>query len=124
MLYRLAIFDCSGWDRDLVKQTCDLTNIMTTIIDRMSRVKEAVGPDYDDGSWQIKLYEHTVKKLTFMKTWWQTKESQQQAPAPQPVMTAPEATATFPTDFLSDAWFNDMLMTDNFLLEPSGFGDN
>ena len=115
-LYRLTTFEHHGWDRELVRQTCCLTDILITVTEKMSLVKSAAGLDYDDDSSHMKLFEVNFRKLTSIKTWWQARES---AKIPSPP-TVP-ATAPFHNQTMGETWLNDMLMMENFRFEPDDF---
>ena len=116
ILYRLSILDHPCWDRGLVRQTCDLTDVLNTFVERLTQVKSAAQLDYDDESPHMKLFEVNLRKLTSIKAWWQAKEASQ-APS-SPAAPSNDTARGISVDPWGDAWLNDMLMMDGFQFEP------
>lgn len=118
ILYRLTTFDHPGWDRELVRQTCDFAEILNTVTNEMSQVKAAAGLGYDDSSYHVSLFEANIRKLNFIKSWWQAKGSADNpaSPTKPPDSVASGSTAmTFPDEI----WLNQMLTMEEFTSGPN-----
>ncbi|KAL8832018.1 MAG: hypothetical protein Q9170_005051 [Blastenia crenularia] len=117
-LYRLSIFECPGWDRSLVRETCNLTCILDRVIDKFQRVQSEAGSGTDDGSLHFKLYSTSLRKLTSIKNWWQAKEDALQQPLDLESAQPQPAGASIPAFDAGDAWLNEMLMLGDFQFDP------
>ena len=110
VLYRLTIFECSGWDRKLVRETCSLSCILEQVVKKFQRVPVEAGLVYDDESLHFKLFSVNIRKLTSIKDWWQAKESALQQATDLESSQIPAVGDNVPTVHFGDAWLNEMLM--------------
>lgn len=115
-LYRLSIFDHPGWDQTLTKETCNLSEVIDAVTHRMTQVKLAAGLVYDDEPSHTRIFEVNVRKLTFIKTWWHSKDNSQRHD-PSAAAPASETADKDAMDASGDAWLNDFLMMENFQFE-------
>lgn len=113
MLYRLSIFDHPGWDKSLVKEICNLSEIIDAVTNRMTEVKLAAGLVYDDEPSHTRMFEVNVRKLNFIKTWWHSKDNTQ-SDDPSAAVPASGTAQNDAMDSSGDAWLNDFLMMENF----------
>jgi len=122
LLYRLSTFDHPGWDRSLVRETCNLSVVINDVINNMIQVKAAAGLEYDDDLSHVKRFEVSVRLLTRINAWWQSKDNIQGHP---PRVTTPvnETARGAWIDASSDAWLNDVLMMGDFEFESDSVPD-
>ncbi|KAL8830947.1 MAG: hypothetical protein Q9191_001155 [Dirinaria sp. TL-2023a] len=118
ILYRLETFDHPGWDRELVRQVCNLTDILSAVTERMGQVQSAAGLEYDPS--HTTIWELNVRKMSFIKTWWQAKEHAEN-PRPPSAPPAIEAARAAPMAIPSETWLNDMFMLEDFQFENYDF---
>lgn len=120
ILYRLETFNHPGWDRELMRQVCNLTDVLDAVTDNMQKLQSAAGLDYDDDPSHTRIWELNVRKMTFIKGWWHAKESAQN-PSLHSAAPASEAARTAPMALPSETWLNDMFMLEDFQLENYDF---
>ena len=71
-LFRLSTFDDPVWDRGLVRETADLSQILGQIIERHRQVKIAADLDHD--ALEPKdIFNKTAGTVESIKTWWDAK---------------------------------------------------
>ena len=124
LLYRLSTFDHPGWDLSLVRDTCNLSVVINDVIINMTQVKSAAGLEYDDEPSRIKLFDISIRKLTRINAWWQSKDNSQRDDHPPAADRIFETAHSASMDAFDDAWLNDVLMTADFQFESSGFPAN
>lgn len=116
ILYRLETFDHPGWDRELVRQVCNLTDILNAVTERMTQIQSAAGLEFDGDPSHTSIWELNVRKMTFIKTWWQVKENAELLRPPS-APPASEAARAIPLAIPNEEWLNDMFMLEDFRFE-------
>ena len=86
----------------------------------MGQVQSAAGLDYDDDPSHTRIWELNVRKMNFIKAWWQAKESAQNS-SPPTTSPARDAAKAIPMALSNETWLNDMFMLENFQFENYDF---
>ena len=103
-LFRLLTLDDPDWDQGLVRDTADLSLILSRIIEKLNQVK--VFMDLDHGSSEDQdIFSGTARTLSSIQTWWDAKIGAELNDRMDLDCTLGELNM----DFLDDVWLRDIL---------------
>lgn len=104
VLFRLLTYDDPIWDRGLVQDTANLSQILGQIIEKASQVRVVVGLDHGVSE-KKDPFSVTARTLETIKTWWDAKLAAES----NNDIDLNETLGEMNMDFLDDVWLKDML---------------
>ena len=102
-IYRLATFEDPSWDRQLVRETIDVTNFLEVTERNFLLVKDAAGLD-KNGSDDVDIFSIFAVRIKAFKKWWAGTNLDSSAGTLEG-----EETADLNMEFLDEEWLKDML---------------
>jgi hypothetical protein len=104
-LYRLSTLEVPGWDKDLLRQTADLLQILDRIIDNIRRVK-----DSDSEHYKGEMFTRTIKIFESIRIRCGVKlgENRSLSDTKEDYLGDPVEDSTF-IDVSGDTWLRDVL---------------
>ena len=102
-IYRLATFEDSSWDRQLVRETIDVTNFLEVTERNFLLVKDAAGLD-KNGSADVDIFSIFAVRIKVFKIWWAGTNLDGSAGTLEE-----EEAADLHMEFLDEEWLRDML---------------
>ncbi|KAL6718431.1 hypothetical protein ACLMJK_004521 [Lecanora helva] len=114
-LYRISTFEWQGWDHKLVRDTANLSTILTQLIPYFAQVKTDAGLDRGVPEGRD-IFSITSKTLENIKAWWDSKTAGDSTGVD--TTNVDDTMADVSLDFLDDAWLQDILGTGPYRFEP------
>ena len=102
-LYRLLTLEDPGWNRGLVRETANLSNILEQIVEKFSQVKTVADLD-SSGSANVDIFSRTAGTLRSIKAWSDAKLAAELGHGIVPEETMGEANM----ELFDDIWLRDI----------------
>ena len=110
-LHRLSTFEHNEWDLTSARATLDFSYVLAQVISKLSQVRVVMLLDHATSE-EKDIFVCIAKTLGSIKIWWDTKL------AAESTSRADDTILDIPMDWLDDAWFQDVLETNQYSFEP------